>query len=124
QDLRELLARCGLDGDATRIIRGAALPVLAPDSPWETSVADLVEALEHDLTIPQHPRDGAPLLYIHRVFSQRRDLEGVLVEGRLRRGQLRPGDLLRAVGHGEGLRVKVRGLEMNHHKVDQVPAGE
>jgi elongation factor Tu len=124
QDLRELLARCGFDGDGARIIRGAALPVLAADSPWESSVADLVEALERDLDVPRFAGEGPPLLYVHRVFSRRPDLPGVLVEGRVRRGSLRTGEVLRAVGHGEGLRVTVADLEMDRRKVERAAAGE
>ena len=129
QDLRELLARCGFDGDAARIIRGAALPALAADSPWEASVADLVEALDHDLTVPQHAREGAPLLYVHRLFSRRfgeRDLDDgkrLLIEGRVRRGRLHRGDRLQVIGHGYDLHVTVDDLEMDRRKVDQVPAG-
>ena len=52
-DVRELLARCGHDGDATRIVRGAALPVCAGESPWDASIADLIEALETELVVPQ-----------------------------------------------------------------------
>lgn len=130
QDLRELLGRCGFDGDAARIIRGAALPVLAADSPWEASVADLIEALEHDLDVPQHPQGGAPLLYVHRMFNMHfggrdtSDGHRLLVEGRVRRGLLRRGDRLQLLGHGHDLQVTVDDLEMDHHKVDQVPAGE
>jgi len=123
QDLRELLGRCGFDGDATRVIRGAALPVLAAGSPWEASVADLVEALEQGLDVPPPADEGPPLLYIHRVFSRRPGLEGVLVEGRLRRGPLRRGEVLRALGFGEGPSVRVADLEVGRRKVGQVAAG-
>ena len=124
QDLRELLGRCGFDGDATPILRGAALPVLAPDSPWEASVADLVEALERDLIVPRQVQAGAPLLYVQRRFTRPYGTEKLLVEGRLRRGQLRRGDVLRAIGHGYHLRVMVEDLEMDRRKVGQVAAGE
>lgn len=124
QDLRELLARCGFDGDAARIIRGAALPVLAPDSPWETSVADLVEALEHDIDVPLPAPDGPPLMYVHRRFSRPYGTEKLLVAVRLRRGQLRRGDALRALGLCFDLRVTVEDLEVDRHKVDQIAAGE
>lgn len=124
QDLRELLGRCGFDGDTTPIIRGAALPVLAPDSPWEASVADLVEALERDLVVPQHAHGGAPLMYVHRLFNKAYGTEKLLVDGRLRRGQLRRGDVLQAIGLGYHLRVMVEDLEMDRQKVSQVAAGE
>mgnify|MGYP001241448395 CR=1 FL=1 len=130
-DLRELLGRCGFDGDTARIIRGAALPVLAADSPWETSVADLVEALEHDIDVPQHAVDGAPLLYVHRLFSRHfgaSNAEGgkqLLIEGRVRRGQLRRGDRLQLTGHGYDLDVTIDDLEVDRQKkVGQVSAGE
>ncbi|MBK9757327.1 MAG: hypothetical protein IPO88_28275 [Nannocystis sp.] len=123
-DVRELLSRCGFDGDATRIIRGAALPVCAGPSPWEASIADLIEALETELTVPQLRGEGAPLLYIERAFSRRPGLEGVIVDGRVRRGQLRRGDALWLVGFGESSRVVVADLETQRRKVTQVGAGE
>lgn len=123
-DVRELLARCGHDGDATRIVRGAALPVCAGESPWDASIADLIEALETELVVPQLRADGPPLIYVERAFSGRPGLEGVIVDGRLRRGELRRGDALWLVGFGERTRVVVADIESNREKVAQVGAGQ
>ena len=123
-DVRELLSRCGHDGDATRIIRGAALPVCAGESPWDASIADLIEALETELTVPQPRGDGPPLMYVERAFSVRPGIEGVIVDGRLRRGQLRRGDALWLVGFGDSTRVVVADIESNRDKVAQVSAGQ
>ncbi len=123
-DVRELLSRCGYDGDSTRIVRGAALPVCAGESPWDASIADLIEALETELTVPQVSAEGTPLVFVERAFSVRPGQDGVVVDGRMRRGQLRRGDAMWLVGFGESTRVVVADLETRRTKVAQVSAGE
>lgn len=123
-DVRELLSRCGYDGDATRIIRGAALPVCAGESPWEASIADLIEAIETELTVPAPRIEGPPLLYIERAFSVRQGMDGVIVDGRVRRGRVRRGDGLWLVGFGESSRVVVADIETQRAKVKDVSAGQ
>jgi len=123
-EVRELLSRCGFDGDATRIIRGAALPVCEGPSPWEASIADLIEALETELTVPVQRNEGPPLLYVERAFTARQGTEGVIVDGRLRRGQVRRGDALWLVGFGESSRVVVADIEAQRVKVRQIGAGQ
>lgn len=86
RDVRDLLNRCGFDGDATRILRGAARPAYAGERAWEASVLDLIEALETELVVPVRRADGEPLLFLDRVLGRRPG--GVLVEGRLVRGEL------------------------------------
>lgn len=124
QDTRELLSRCGYDGDATRIIRGAALPVCLGESPWEASIADLIEAIEGEFAAPQVRVGGPPLVYIERAFSVRPGLDGMIVDGRVRRGVVRRGDPLWLVGFGESSRVVVADIETQRSKVGQVSAGQ
>lgn len=122
-DVRELLSRCCYDGDATRIIRGAALPVCLGESPWEASIADLIEALEAEFVVPRAVVEGPPLLYVERAFTARPGLEGLIVDGRVRRGQVRRGAALWLVGFGESSRVVVADIETQRIKVAQVSAG-
>lgn len=124
QDVRELLNRCGFEGDTVRILRGAALPVCRGDAAWEPAIHDLVQVLERELEVEPRRPDGAPLLYLDRVFSRSPGGEGVLAEGRVRRGQLRRGDVLMLAGFTETARVKVIDLETAGRKLEQVGAGE
>jgi elongation factor Tu len=122
RDVRDLLDRCGYEGDATRIVRGAALPVYSgADSPWEASVVDLVDVLETELAVPEHPT-GGPLLYVDHVFSPRPGPR-TLVEGRLRRGRIARGDFLWLLGP-QTHRVGVTDLESYHRKLDLAVAGD
>ncbi len=125
QDVRELLGRCGFDGDATRIIRGAALPVCRHESEWDEGVHELIAALETELALPlPGAREGSPLLYVHRVYSARPGKQGVIVEGRVRRGTIRRGDLMSVVGYGDEIRVTVSELESDRRKLGRVGVGE
>lgn len=129
RDTRELLERTGFDGDSTRILRGAALPVLAgdpstpPDSPWTASILDLVDALEHGFTVPTLDQTGPPLIYIHAAHASELPRH-VVVEGRLRRGVIRSNDKLVLLGHGELVDVRVTDIEVARTKTDLVAAGE
>lgn len=125
RETRDLLDRVGYDGNATRILRGAALPALTTDgSPWESSVRDLIEALELDLTVPVHDPGGSPLLYINSAFNRPQFPRDVIVEGRLRRGTLTRHDKLVLLGYGESVQVRIEDIEVAHHKADIAEAGE
>lgn len=124
QDVRELLIRCGFDGDGTRIIRGAAAPQADDRQRWEGCISDLLEVLELELQVPEHTVQGPPLLYFDHVYPRWSNHEGLVIDGRVRRGQVRPGDTLVVAGFGEPLEVQVSKLEMNHRKVERAQAGE
>lgn len=122
RDVRDLLHRCGFDGDATRILRGAARPVYAGEPAWEASVLDLIEALETELTVPERAADGEPLFFIDRVFG-RRPGNRVLVEGRLRRGELlRGGQGWLQSARPQGVRISE--LECYHRRIERATAGD
>jgi len=125
RDVRDLLDRLGFDGDATRILRGAALPVLTDDgSPWESSIRDLVDALEVDLTVPTHDHTSPPLLYLHGAFNRPQFPRDVIVEGRLRRGAIARQDKLVLLGYGDSVHVRVEDIEVARNKADRADAGD
>jgi elongation factor Tu len=124
RDVRDLLDRCGFDGDATRIVRGAAGPALAGDPRWEPGVRDLVDALEHDLAVPPRPQGGPPLLYVHQSYAIPAARPGVVVDGRLLRGALRRGDPVQLVGPGAAAGLVVRDLEVARARVEQAEPGD
>lgn len=125
RDIRDLLDRCGFDGDGTRILRGAARPAYAGPSPWDAGVLDLIEALETELTVPERPVTGAPLFVCDRVFG-RRPGNRVLVEGRLQRGEVAIGDTLWALAGRDGRAQRLRTVEVEtyHRKLARASAGD
>src|SRR5690606_4070546 len=74
--------------------------------------------------IREAPAEGAPLLYIDRVYSRRPSAEGVIVDGRVRRGTIRRRAQLAALGLGQRLALVVAELERGRHKVEQAEAGQ
>ncbi|MBL9106016.1 MAG: hypothetical protein JNL82_34155 [Myxococcales bacterium] len=124
RDIRELLDRCGFDGNTVRILRGAALPALMGDAAWQPAIRDLVEALETDMTVPAHDSDGPPLYYVHAAHDLRQSPRDVVVEGRLRRGTLRRHDRLTLLGFGAALQLRIEDMEVFRQKVDVARAGD
>ncbi|HEY8379076.1 MAG TPA: GTP-binding protein, partial [Nannocystis sp.] len=123
-DVRVLLGRCGFDGDATPIVRGAGLPVCQGETAWDGAIDDLVAAMEREFAPPEPALAGSPLLYVDHVCSQRRGEVGVVVDGRIRRGTIRRGDVLALVGFGATVRVTASSLEIEHRRVESAHAGE
>lgn len=123
RDVRDLLDRCGYDGDGTRIVRGAALPAYRGDEAWEASIDDLVDALETDLVVPERQLAGGPLLYVDHVYGPRPGPRA-LVEGRLRRGEIAKADFLWLVTATKIHRVAATSLESYHVSIDRAAAGD
>ncbi len=122
RDIRDLLDRCGFDGDGTRILRGAAGPACAGDAAWEASLLDLIEAMETELAVPTRAAGGEPLLHIDQVYG-RRTGNRVLVAGRLRSGELLRG----AAGWlmcRQPLWVRINELECYHRRIERGVAGD
>lgn len=123
-DVRELLGQSGFDGDNTRIIRGAALPVLRGEPEWERAIRDLIEVLELELRVPERQAAGAALLYVNHVFSRVPGRDGVLVDGRVLRGQIRRGESIELRGVVDDGWAIVSDLRGGGVKVDAVAAGQ
>lgn len=122
RDVRDLLNRCGFDGDATRILRGAARPAYNGERAWEASVLDLIEALETELVVPERRTDGEPLLFLDRVLGLRPG-NRVLVEGRLRRGELvRGGSAWLQSARPQAIRIAE--LQCCHRPIERAVAGD
>ncbi len=124
RDVRESLDRCGFDGDATRILRGAAGQVIAGEDAWEASLRDLLGALETDLEVPARVVEGPPLLYIDRFYRARRPNHRVLVEGRVLRGSIAAGDRLQLRGLGLETGVSVGSIENFNRRIERASAGD
>lgn len=123
-DVRVLLGRCGFDGDATRIVRGAGLPVCRGETGWETGIDDLVEALERKFEPPESAPApaGPPLLYVDRVFGL--SAGSVIVDGRIHRGTIRRGDTMALVGLGARTFVSVASIETDHQRIASARQGD
>jgi elongation factor Tu len=121
-EARQVLNDCGFSGDDARVLRGAALPVLAGDVRWEAPVLALAEALDLDVPQPHFTAEAPAILEITEVPNKP---SGVVAVGRLVQGTLRRGDLLQLLGRGgDPVRVKVSDLEVCGGKVNEGLAGE
>jgi selenocysteine-specific elongation factor len=106
----------------TRLARSSwgDVAIVACDSVTRRGLDDLCRALDDALAAapPVVDRDR-PRLWVDRVFAARG--AGVVVTGTLAGGGVRAGDTL--VVARDGTRVRVRGIETAHRRVDEVAPG-
>ena len=95
-EVRELLDMYEFPGDDTPIITGSALKALEGDAVYADKVAELVQAMDDYIPLPERAVDGAFLMPVEDVFSI--SGRGTVVTGRIERGIVNVGDELEIVG--------------------------
>lgn len=110
-DVEDLVTGTFLEG-------APVIPVSVPPQGQPTGLEALVEALTH-LELADRPLDGPMRLPIDRAFVRRGF--GTVVTGTLRSGQLADGD--EVVILPEGLKARVRGLQVHGEAVARTGAG-
>jgi len=100
-ELREMLTGYGFDGDNIPIIHGSALKALEsestdPDSPEYACIAELMDALDNYIPMPEREIDKPFMMPVEDVFSIKG--RGTVVTGRIDRGTINTGDPVEIVG--------------------------
>ena len=122
-EIRGELSSRGYDGDNTPIIRGSALGGLNGDAKWETSIQELMNAVDEYIPIPTRLTDKPFLMPVEDVFSITG--RGTVVTGRIERGVIKIGDPVEIIGMGtEMLSSTVTGVEMFRKNLDRGEAGD
>jgi elongation factor Tu len=125
-ELRELLSRYGLPGDAVPIVRGSALAALQSggrDDQACRCVDELMHALDTSVPLPPRAEDKPFLLSIEDVHQI--EGRGTVVTGRIERGRVRPGDEVDIIGlRREPRRAVVTSLERFRQTLDEGWAGD
>lgn len=126
-ETRELLTRCGLDGDAITVIRGSPRHALDPDASLgaraqaDRALRELLVAcdeLEH-----VHPEVDGPLsMPVSRTFVIGRRAS-LVVAGRIARGAVARGDEVELVGLHHRWRQPVASLYADGVRVERATAG-
>jgi elongation factor Tu len=121
-EVRALLSEYGFPGDETPIVRGSALGALDGDPKWEATIAELMDAVDRFVPLPDRDVDRDFLLAVEDVFSiPGRDRAAA---GKVERGRVRVGDAVEVVGEGVAFGSVVTGVEIFKKPTDEARAGE
>ena len=123
-EVRELLSKYEFPGDDIPIIRGSALQALEnPDDADKTKcIAELMEALDSYIPMPERAIDKDFLMPVEDVFSI--SGRGTVVTGRIEQGKISIGDEIEIVGIRDTEKTTITGVEMFRKILDSGEAGD
>ena len=121
-EVRELLSTYDFPGDDTPIVRVSALNALDGDAEAMEGVANLVQAMDDYIPVPERLTDRPFLMPIEDVFGIKG--RGTVVTGRVERGMLKQGEEIEIIRSGDVRRTVATGLEMFHKLLDSTEAGD
>src|SRR5919197_1321132 len=122
-EVRELLNEYEFPGDDTPVIQVGALPALNGDEKWGQSVADLMDAVDDFIPLPEREVDKPFLMPVEDVFTITG--RGTVVTGRIERGIIKVNETVDIVGIREDKQTTtVTGVEMFRKILDEGQAGE
>jgi elongation factor Tu len=121
-EVRELLSSYEFPGDDIPVVRGSALRALEGDEQWESSILELMEAVDTYIPEPEREVDKPYLMPVEDVFSITG--RGTVVTGRIEQGIVKVGDTVEIVGIRNTVSTTVTGVEMFRKLLDQGQAGD
>jgi len=123
-EVRELLSSYDFDGDNIPIVKGSALVALEGGDAemGETSIRDLMAAVDETIPTPDRPVDLPFLMPIEDVFSI--SGRGTVVTGRVERGRIKVGEEVEIVGLHPTRKTTCTGVEMFRKLLDSGEAGD
>ena len=124
EEMRELLTDNGFDGENAPVIRGSAYEAMEniEDEEATRPIAELLEAMDSYIPLPERVLDKPFLMPIEDVFSI--SGRGTVVTGRIERGIIRVNDPASIVGIRETRDTVVTGVEMFRKLLDEGQAGD
>jgi elongation factor Tu len=108
-EVRELLSAHGYPGDEVPVVRVSGLAALAGQERWVRSVADLLDAVDGYVPVPERYVDGPFLMPVENAFTITG--RGAVATGAIERGQVRVGDAIEVIGWGASLKSVVTSVE-------------
>ncbi len=122
-EVRELLSTYEFPGDKVPVIKGSATKALEdPTGEDAKPIAELIDALDNYIPLPEREVDKDFLMPIEDVFSIKG--RGTVGTGRIERGVVKVGDQVEIVGLGETRTTTVTGVEMFNKTLDEGLAGD
>ncbi len=124
-EVRELLSSYEFPGDDLPVIKGSALKALESGEPGteETQcIAELLEALDTSIPVPEREIEKPFLMPVEDVFSITG--RGTVGTGRIERGKVVVGEEVEVIGFGSDKKTVVTGVEMFRKLLDEGLAGD
>lgn len=121
-EVRDLLGEYGFPGDEVPVVRVSGLKALEGDPRWTQSIADLLQAVDDYVPVPDRELGEPFLMPIENVLTI--SGRGTVVTGAVERGSLRVGDTVEVVGLGPTVASVATGLETFGKTLDEVQAGD
>ena len=122
-EVRELLSSYDFPGDDIPLIKGSALKAMEnPGSDDAACIAELMDALDNYIPVPEREIDKPFLMPVEDVFSITG--RGTVATGRIERGVVKVGEEVELVGFGAEKKTTVTGVEMFRKLLDEGQAGD
>ncbi|MBI3849636.1 MAG: elongation factor Tu [Verrucomicrobia bacterium] len=121
-EIRDLLTKYQFPGDKTPIIRGSSKAAMEGKPEGEKAIADLLEAVDTFIPVPQREIDKPFLMCIEDVFNI--EGRGTVVTGRVERGELNKMSDVEIVGLKETRKTVATDIEMFRKLLDKASAGD
>jgi elongation factor Tu len=121
-EIRDLLTKYQFPGDKTPIIRGSSKAAMEGKPEGEKAIADLLEAVDTFIPVPQREIDKPFLMCIEDVFNI--EGRGTVVTGRVERGELAKMSDVEIIGLKETRKTVATDIEMFRKLLDKASAGD
>jgi elongation factor Tu len=122
-EVRELLTAHGYPGESVPVVCVSGLRALEGDPRWTASIAELLDAVDEAVPMPERYTDAPFLLPVENVLTITG--RGTVVTGAVERGVIRLGDRVELIGAaGEALGTVVTGVETFGKPMEYAQAGD
>ena len=122
EEIRDLLSKYQFDGKNAKIIRGSATAALEGKPEGEQAIANLLEAVDSEVPMPERETDKPFLMSVEDVFSITG--RGTVATGRIDRGIVKVNETVEIVGLKDTTTTVVTGIEMFRKLLDEGRAGD
>ncbi|HEX8287157.1 MAG TPA: elongation factor Tu [Pyrinomonadaceae bacterium] len=121
-EVRELLSSYEFPGDDIPVVRGSALRALEGDPKWETTIDELMAAVDDYIPTPERDTDKPFLMPVEDIFTIQG--RGTVATGRIERGVINVNEPVEIVGIKDTKNSVVTGVEMFKKLLDKGMAGD
>jgi elongation factor Tu len=121
-EVRELLSAYEFPGDDIPVIKGSALKALEGDPKWETTVEELMAAVDSYIPTPERDVEKPFLMPVEDIFTIQG--RGTVATGRVERGRVKVNETVEIIGIRDTRNTVVTGVEMFKKLLDEGVAGD
>jgi elongation factor Tu len=121
-EVRELLSAYEFPGDDIPVIKGSALGALNGEAKWETTVDELMAAVDSYIPTPERDVEKPFLMPVEDIFTIQG--RGTVATGRVERGRVKVNETVEIIGIRDTRTTVCTGVEMFKKLLDEGVAGD